>query len=61
MNHKGGLVGLGPLGYIYTTQQSGTIPLYRCSLPNGLDHFVSGDSNCEGMIKEGLLGYALAP
>ena len=34
------------LGYLYTAQQTGTVP-YGC-LVNGWDHMISPQSNCEG-------------
>jgi hypothetical protein len=49
-------------GYIYSSPPSGitTVPLYRCLIVAGniVDHFVSGDINCEGWKDEGRLGYA---
>ncbi|HAA53465.1 MAG TPA: hypothetical protein DCE42_01840 [Myxococcales bacterium] len=49
---------LGPVGYIYTSQQSNTVALYRCRVGNGQDHFISPSTTCEGQNKDMLLGYA---
>ena len=44
------------LGYMLTSQQSGTHPVYSCQI--NWDEFISNDVNCEGQYKLGLLGYA---
>lgn len=50
-------------GYLYSSSQSNTVPVYRCS-PNGsgtATHFASTQSDCEGLgTAEWLMGYALA-
>ena len=50
---------LGPVGYAYTTNVAGTVPLYRCTSGAGADHFVSHELGCESETSEGLLGYVL--
>ena len=47
----------GPMGWVYLTEQPGTLPLYRCRVGGGEDHFVSNDPACEGHNSEGLLGW----
>ena len=44
------------LGYMLTSQQPGTHPVYSCQI--NWDEFISSDANCEGQYKLGLLGYA---
>ena len=48
---------MGPVGYAYTAQEPGTVPLHRCRA--GADHFVSTSPTCEGQTHEQLLGYVL--
>jgi hypothetical protein len=54
-----GLRPMGPVGYAYDAQQPGTVPLYRCNMGNGADHFASTDPGCEGQVTESLLGWVL--
>ena len=45
--------------YLYTAQQTGLVPFYRCLLMSGF-HFYTTDSGCEGAAgakNEGSLGY----
>lgn len=49
----------GPVGYIYTNPEPGTVPLYRCRQDNPLDHMVTTHADCEGWIMESTLGYAV--
>ncbi len=44
------------LGYSLPLGVKGATAVYRCRA--GSDHFMSRDANCEGKVKEGLLGYA---
>ncbi len=50
----GGTTGDGPFR-LFATGGAGRAPLYRCY--SGADHFLSGDSACEGRTTESLLGY----
>ena len=50
---------MGPLGYFYTTQVSGSIPLHRCYNKTTGDHFVSEDRNCGGQNYESTIGYVM--
>ncbi len=46
--------------YAYYFQLTGMVPIYRCFISAGTDHFVSTDSACElvpGVVNEGLYGY----
>ncbi|XP_055301555.1 putative ankyrin repeat protein RF_0381 isoform X2 [Sitodiplosis mosellana] len=55
-----GQVPLGFVGFIYTTQVTGAIPLYRCYSLSFNDHMVSVNANCEhpAYRTESVLGYA---
>jgi hypothetical protein len=50
---------MGPVGYAWTAAGEGRVPLHRCRVGAGEDHFVSTDPGCEGQTFEQLLGYAL--
>ena len=50
---------MGPVGYAWTDAAAGRMPLHRCRIGAGSDHFVSPDPSCEGQIHERLLGYGL--
>jgi hypothetical protein len=52
-----GLQMLGPVGYVATAPEAGLVPLYRCRVGAGTDHFVSTSAACEGQTMEQLLGY----
>ncbi|HEY0137998.1 MAG TPA: hypothetical protein VGB85_28125, partial [Nannocystis sp.] len=56
-----GLQPRGPVGWIYTDAQPGTLPLRRCRIGNGSDHLATVDPTCEGLTDEGVLGHVLAP
>lgn len=48
-----------PYYYLYSAQQSGLVPFYRCLLSTGF-HFYTTDSSCEGSAgatNEGSMGY----
>lgn len=55
-----GTTPLGLVGYLFTTQQPGTIAMYRCRADvAGNNHWVSSSPTCEGApVNEGVLGYA---
>jgi len=53
-----GLEALGPVGYVATTAGAGTVPLRRCRIGKGSDHFVSSHPTCEGQVFESVLGYS---
>lgn len=54
-----GQLPLGPVGYAWTTNAAGRVPIYRCRVGAGQDHFISPAANCEGQVTEQLLGYGL--
>jgi hypothetical protein len=52
---------LATIGQVYTAPPA-NVPykaIYRCLITSDGDHFVSNQSDCEGMKSEGLLGYDL--
>jgi hypothetical protein len=53
------LLPLGPVGWAFSAPGPGTVPLYRCRIGAGQDHFVSPDPGCESQVTEQLLGYVL--
>ena len=47
-------------GWLYTAEQPGSVPIYRCSDETMQSHFASTAADCEGMGRpEFLLGYGL--
>ena len=48
---------MGPMGYVYKNQVNGSVPIYRCSIKGLYDHFISGDSGCEGYRQDKFIGY----
>ncbi|MEV4186842.1 hypothetical protein AB0J28_36000, partial [Streptosporangium canum] len=50
---------MGPVGYAYTTQVSGSVPLYRCRNTVNGDHLITNQAGCEGWTYESRLGYVL--
>lgn len=52
---------LGAIGGLHINPPAShpAVPVYRCRFAGG-PHFASHDVNCEGLVAEGLLGYALA-
>ena len=51
---------LGPLGWAFTTKPAGGgVPIVRCRIGQGSDHFVSQDLGCEGKVVESVLGYGV--
>ena len=53
-----GQFNMGPMGYIYNSQVSGSVPIYRCATSGG-SHFISPSGTCENQIFESLVGYAI--
>ena len=58
----------GVLGYIYSSSQAGTIPIYRMYSPTSTDHFYTTNYNeysvtavKVGYQQEGVLGYGAQP
>ena len=52
---------MGPMGYLYTKKVDNSIPLYRCLITKNSDHFLTTDSNCDGIgKKEALMGYGFS-
>ncbi|MFE0463437.1 hypothetical protein ACFW1A_29715 [Kitasatospora sp. NPDC058965] len=47
----------GSLGWLYSGQVAGTVPLYSCKVWNATDTFTSLAGNCEGQQYLGQLGY----
>ncbi len=54
-----GQFNMGPMGYLYQTQVSGTVPVYRCRIDKTGSHFVSSSATCENQVVESLVGYAV--
>ena len=44
--------------HLFPTGGNGYHPLYRCYNASNSDHFISIQSNCEGLIYEGVMGFA---
>jgi hypothetical protein len=56
-----GYTRLRTAGWVFTTSQPGTVPLYRCYSQAQQHHFASNAASCDGLgTMEWLLGYALA-
>ena len=54
-----GLPPLGPVGWAWQSKPPKGVPIYRCRIGKGEDHFVSSSPTCEGQVVESLLGYGL--
>ena len=49
-------------GWLYVSEQPGSVPVYRCYAEAAKTHFASSAADCEGLGEmEFLLGYGLAP
>jgi YD repeat-containing protein len=55
---RAGLVSDGAQFNLSPTGGSGLVALYRCYASANNDHFLSGQSDCEGQGVEGIIGYA---
>lgn len=53
------LTPLGPVGWVHNKKAAGLVPLNRCRIGPGADHFVSSDGKCEGQVFEQTLGWVL--
>jgi YD repeat-containing protein len=56
--HQAGESSEGLAFYMLSSGGVGRIPLYRCYDAGGDEHFISSQSNCEGLSQEGVIGYA---
>ncbi len=56
-----GLQPRGPVGWLHSAEQPGTLALRRCRIGNGSDHIATVDPACEGLTDEGVLGWVLPP
>ena len=49
-------------GWLYSAEQPGSVPIYRCVTATAATHFASNAADCEGLgTMEFLLGYGIAP
>jgi hypothetical protein len=56
-----GYTRLRTVGWLYSSQQANSLPLYRCYNPAAQFHFASNSPSCEGLgTMEFILGYVLA-
>ena len=63
-----GYIGEGILGNMYSSSQTGTVPVYRMYSPSQTDHFYTTNyyeystiAPAVGYIGEGILGYMIQP